>query len=575
MHASPSQRCVLIFCGRILLRRRSPFSLSSSRRSFLQQASALGLLYSAQRALPQTDVAMHMAGMQDQPHIPSAHPASLRTSALDAPHPRSFRPSSTPSRSPRSPGHSPERPPLPHHHHAGDPRQGPPRRPSYPHVELRPQRARPADRSPLQASRSRSPGSTISPPSTSSPSTTPSTAAATTSPTSAPSPISTAPRLASKDDGYPEDWFVPGQSRTCTYPLQQDATALWYHDHAMGLNRLNTYAGLFGMFLLRDHVEDALHLPSGKYEIPLIFYDRNFAADGQLFYDDSGDPEHPWIPEFSADGILINGKIRPFFEVEPRLYRFRLLNTANSRFFLSRSLERSAAHPDRHRPGPPLRARRPQAPRPRPRRTRRHPHRLHPLRRPDPPPPHRSPRHPRVPRRKQSSLTVTSTSIPKTLRPIERIPSPPPPPPAPSRSTSIKDRVGTPWSCSSTASAGTSPSPKPQNSTPPRSGSSSTSPKTPTPCTSTWCASRSSTAAPSMTSSTWRTKTSLHRPAVPPDAQRTRLEGHRPVPPRHDHPHHRPLRRLHRQIPLPLPHPRARSQRHDAPLRSHRLTVGV
>jgi spore coat protein A, manganese oxidase len=141
-------------------------------------------------------------------------------------------------------------------------------------------------------------------------------------------------KTASKDDGYPEDWFTPGHSRICTYPLQQDATALWYHDHAMGLTRLNTYAGLFGMLLLRDHVEDALNLPSGKYEVPLILYDRNFALDGQIFYDVSGDPKNPWIPEFSADGILINGKIRPFFEVEPRLYRFRLLNTANSRFFL-------------------------------------------------------------------------------------------------------------------------------------------------------------------------------------------------------------------------------------------------
>jgi spore coat protein A, manganese oxidase len=140
-------------------------------------------------------------------------------------------------------------------------------------------------------------------------------------------------KVPSKDDGYPEDWFVPGHSRTCVYPFDQDATALWYHDHAMGINRINTYAGLFGMVLLRDKVEDALDLPSGKYEVPLILYDRDFTADGQLFYDVSGDPATPWIPEFSADGLLVNGKIRPFFEVEPRLYRFRLLNTANSRFF--------------------------------------------------------------------------------------------------------------------------------------------------------------------------------------------------------------------------------------------------
>ena len=137
----------------------------------------------------------------------------------------------------------------------------------------------------------------------------------------------------SKDDGYPEDWYVPGQSRICHYPMDQEATALWYHDHAMGINRLNCYAGLFGMLLIRDMVEDSLHLPSGAYEIPLIFYDRDFTADGQLYYATSGDPNHPWIPEFSADGLLINGKIRPYLEVEPRLYRFRALNVANSRFY--------------------------------------------------------------------------------------------------------------------------------------------------------------------------------------------------------------------------------------------------
>jgi len=140
-------------------------------------------------------------------------------------------------------------------------------------------------------------------------------------------------RVPSGDDGHPDDWFVPGQSLTCHYPLQQDATALWYHDHAMGINRLNVYAGLFGMMLVRDPAEDALHLPSGKYELPLVLYDRNFSADGQFYYPTSGDPEHPWVSEFAGDAILINGKIRPFLEVEPTLYRLRLVNAANSRFF--------------------------------------------------------------------------------------------------------------------------------------------------------------------------------------------------------------------------------------------------
>ncbi len=136
-----------------------------------------------------------------------------------------------------------------------------------------------------------------------------------------------------KDDGQPEDWFVPGKSRVCTYPVQQEATALWYHDHAMGLNRLNIYAGLMGQFLIRDEHEDSLNLPSGKYELPLTVYDRDFTSDGQLFYPVSPNPAKPWVSEFTADAVMVNGKIRPFATVEPRVYRIRLLNAANSRFF--------------------------------------------------------------------------------------------------------------------------------------------------------------------------------------------------------------------------------------------------
>jgi len=140
-------------------------------------------------------------------------------------------------------------------------------------------------------------------------------------------------RVDSASDGYPEDWFVSGHSRTCTYPMQQESAALWYHDHAMGLNRLNTYAGMFGMVLVRDEFEDSLQLPRGAQELPLTLADRLIAADGQLFYPTSGDAEHPWVPEFYGDSILVNGKIAPYVEVEPRLYRLRILNAANSRFF--------------------------------------------------------------------------------------------------------------------------------------------------------------------------------------------------------------------------------------------------
>ena len=149
-------------------------------------------------------------------------------------------------------------------------------------------------------------------------------------------------RVPTKDDGYPDDWFVPGQSRVCDYPLEQESATLWYHDHAMGLNRLNIYAGLQGMMLLRDEREDSLGLPKGRHEIPLVLYDRNFSVDGQLYYPTSGIAGHPWVPEFDGDAILINGKIRPYVEVEPRVYRLRVLNGANSRFF-ALSMEKGQA----------------------------------------------------------------------------------------------------------------------------------------------------------------------------------------------------------------------------------------
>jgi spore coat protein A, manganese oxidase len=136
-----------------------------------------------------------------------------------------------------------------------------------------------------------------------------------------------------ESDGYPEDWFVPGKSGTCFYPNRQDAAMLFYHDHAMGINRLNIYAGLQGLFIVRDEVEDALNLPSGKYEVPLLIFDRMLRADGSLEYPTSGIPKAPWVPEVFGDAMLINGKLAPYFEVEPRKYRFRIMNGANGRFF--------------------------------------------------------------------------------------------------------------------------------------------------------------------------------------------------------------------------------------------------
>jgi spore coat protein A len=136
-----------------------------------------------------------------------------------------------------------------------------------------------------------------------------------------------------KSDGYPEDWFVPGKSALCHYPNNQEAAMLWYHDHTLGINRLNVYAGLMGACIVRDKFEDGLNLPKGKHEIPLIIYDRSFDSDGQLSYEVSPDPQAPWVPEMFGDAFMVNGKLFPFLEVEACKYRFRVLNAANGRFF--------------------------------------------------------------------------------------------------------------------------------------------------------------------------------------------------------------------------------------------------
>lgn len=136
-----------------------------------------------------------------------------------------------------------------------------------------------------------------------------------------------------ESDGYPEDWIVPGKSSLYYYPNQQDAAMLWYHDHALGINRLNVYAGLLGTFFIRDAAEDALNLPKGKYEVPLILYDRLLTRDAQLLYPVSPDPQSPWVPEIFGNAILVNGKLFPCLDVEPRKYRFRVLNASNARTY--------------------------------------------------------------------------------------------------------------------------------------------------------------------------------------------------------------------------------------------------
>ena len=140
-------------------------------------------------------------------------------------------------------------------------------------------------------------------------------------------------RTGPESDGYPENWFVQGHSATCHYPNLQEAAGLFYHDHAMGITRLNAVAGLIGQYLIRDEFEDGLNLPKGSYEIPLVIFDRSFRPDGQIHYPVSGKTGAPWVSEYYGSAILVNGRIFPYLEVEPRKYRLRLLNGSNGSFY--------------------------------------------------------------------------------------------------------------------------------------------------------------------------------------------------------------------------------------------------
>ncbi|HEX2418219.1 MAG TPA: bilirubin oxidase, partial [Micromonosporaceae bacterium] len=196
-----------------------------------------------------------------------------------------------------------------------------------------------------------------------------------------------------ESDGYPEAWYLPDAanlpagfarvgsrydtnrttfealtgeiwepgSAVFQYANDQPASTLWFHDHTLGMTRLNVYAGPAGFYLLRGGDAD---LPAGVlpgpapqpgdpvgtryYEIPIVIQDRAFNVDGSLFYPDSrtffdgfagpyipdSDLSPIWNPEFFGNTMVVNGRTWPVLEVEPRRYRFRFLNGSNSRFLI-------------------------------------------------------------------------------------------------------------------------------------------------------------------------------------------------------------------------------------------------
>jgi FtsP/CotA-like multicopper oxidase with cupredoxin domain len=152
------------------------------------------------------------------------------------------------------------------------------------------------------------------------------------------------------------------------YPNTQRASTIWYHDHTLGMTRLNVYAGPAGFFIIRGgHGDEVVDTRSGRaatlpgpapalgdqagttyYEIPIAVQDRSFDDDGSLFYPDSREffdeiagpylPETDlspiWNPEFFGNTMMVNGNTWPFLSVEQRRYRFRFLNGCDSRFLI-------------------------------------------------------------------------------------------------------------------------------------------------------------------------------------------------------------------------------------------------
>lgn len=155
-------------------------------------------------------------------------------------------------------------------------------------------------------------------------------------------------------DGNPEAWFtsdgahhghgyynkdgVLSNEAVYTYPNTQEAAPLWFHDHALGVTRLNVYAGLAGAYLLVEPdpaKQPPANLPGPADIIPLVIQDRSFDVNGQLFLHNTPiNPEHPfWVPEFVGDVIVVNGAAWPFVSLEPRRYRFLFINGSNARTY--------------------------------------------------------------------------------------------------------------------------------------------------------------------------------------------------------------------------------------------------
>jgi FtsP/CotA-like multicopper oxidase with cupredoxin domain len=157
-------------------------------------------------------------------------------------------------------------------------------------------------------------------------------------------------------DGGPDAWFTSdglhqgseyytyaggaGNQAIYRYPNTQQGGPLWFHDHVLGVTRLNVYAGLAGVYYLEDAQQALPGMPTSSI-IPLVIQDRMFDTNGQLFFPAGSNmgvvapnPNHPyWVPEFTGDALTVNGKAYPFLQVQAKRYRFLILNGSNARTY--------------------------------------------------------------------------------------------------------------------------------------------------------------------------------------------------------------------------------------------------
>lgn len=137
-------------------------------------------------------------------------------------------------------------------------------------------------------------------------------------------------KIPSDVDGGPHQVVKPGETKTITFTVEQEAATLWFHPHPEGETAEQVYKGLAGLMYVEDENSNLLNIPKdyGVDDIPLIVQDKPFDKNNQLNYES----------DFNSDGtqgdtLLVNGTINPSVEVNDRWIRYRIVNGSNSRNF--------------------------------------------------------------------------------------------------------------------------------------------------------------------------------------------------------------------------------------------------